>query len=68
MTPLRILFVARPYSIHSARWINQIADEGWDLHLFPSSEAPAHQDYAGTESCLMRCRLVITLALSYYPG
>lgn len=24
-------------SIHSARWIAQIADQGWDLHLFPST-------------------------------
>ncbi|HXT65028.1 MAG TPA: glycosyltransferase, partial [Pyrinomonadaceae bacterium] len=45
MKPLRILFVARPYSVHTSRWINQIADEGWDLHLFPSSESPLHQDY-----------------------
>jgi glycosyltransferase involved in cell wall biosynthesis len=43
--PLRILFVARPYSVHTARWINQVADQGWDLHLFPSSEAPLHPDY-----------------------
>ena len=50
MTPLRILFVARPYSIHTARWINQIADEGWDLHLFPSSEAPLHSAYRNITS------------------
>lgn len=23
-------------SIHTARWVSQIADQGWDLHLFPS--------------------------------
>jgi len=23
-------------SVHTARWISQIADEGWDLHLLPS--------------------------------
>ncbi len=23
-------------SIHTARWINQINDQGWDIHLFPS--------------------------------
>ena len=45
MRRLRILFVARPYSVHSARWINQVADQGWDLHLFPSSEAPLHPDF-----------------------
>jgi hypothetical protein len=42
---LRILFVARPYSVHTARWINQIADQGWDVHLFPSSEAPLHPNH-----------------------
>lgn len=42
---LRILFVARPASVHAARWINQIADEGWDLHLFPAYEAPPHTDF-----------------------
>jgi len=25
-------------SIHTARWIAQIANQGWDLHLFPSME------------------------------
>lgn len=45
MRSLRILFVARPYSVHTARWINQIADLGWDLHLFPGSETSAHRDY-----------------------
>ncbi|HJP95008.1 MAG TPA: glycosyltransferase [Pyrinomonadaceae bacterium] len=44
MRPLRILFVARPYSVHTARWINQVADCGWDLHLFPASEDPLHAD------------------------
>jgi glycosyltransferase involved in cell wall biosynthesis len=42
---LRILFVARPYAIHTSRWINQVADQGWDLHLFPSSESPPHTGY-----------------------
>lgn len=22
-------------SIHTARWVNQISDQGWDIHLFP---------------------------------
>lgn len=47
MRPLRILFVARPYAVHTARWINQITGLGWDLHLFPSSEDtlhPAHRE------------------------
>jgi glycosyltransferase involved in cell wall biosynthesis len=33
---MRILFVAMSDSVHTARWIGQIADRGWDLHLFPS--------------------------------
>jgi glycosyltransferase involved in cell wall biosynthesis len=36
---MRILFVAMADSIHTARWINQTADEGWDIHLFPSTDA-----------------------------
>lgn len=32
----RILLVAMPESIHTARWISQIIDQGWDIHLFPS--------------------------------
>ena len=43
--PLRILFVARPISVHAARWINQITDQGWDVHLFPAFEAPLHEDF-----------------------
>ena len=33
---MRILFVAMSNSVHTARWINQIADQGWEIHLFPS--------------------------------
>jgi glycosyltransferase involved in cell wall biosynthesis len=32
---MRILFVGMENSIHTARWINQISDQGWDIHLFP---------------------------------
>ncbi len=32
----KILLVAFPSSIHTARWISQINDQGWDIHLFPS--------------------------------
>jgi glycosyltransferase involved in cell wall biosynthesis len=45
MTGLRILFVVRPSSVHSARWINQIAACGWDLHVFAASEGPWHPDF-----------------------
>jgi len=33
---MRILVIAMSNSIHTARWISQIADRGWDIHLFPS--------------------------------
>lgn len=33
---MRILFVAMADSIHTARWIDQLAEQGWDIHLFPS--------------------------------
>lgn len=38
---MKILFVAFANSIHTARWINQIADQGWDVRLLPSTEARA---------------------------
>ena len=41
---MRILFVAMPESIHTARWINQITDQGWDVRLFPVySAAPSSE-------------------------
>jgi len=36
---VRILFVAMAESIHTARWIGQLKETGWDLHLFPSRSA-----------------------------
>jgi hypothetical protein len=45
MTPLRILFVVRPSSVHSSRWINQIVGCGWDLHVFAASEGAWHPDF-----------------------
>jgi hypothetical protein len=32
-----ILFVAMPDSIHTARWLEQLHEQGWDIHLFPST-------------------------------
>jgi glycosyltransferase involved in cell wall biosynthesis len=43
----RILFVALQNSIHVARWIRQISDLGWDLHLFPISNEPPHETLSG---------------------
>jgi hypothetical protein len=33
---VRLLIIGFSNSIHVARWISQIADQGWDIHLFPS--------------------------------
>jgi glycosyltransferase involved in cell wall biosynthesis len=41
---MRILFVGYPDSIHTARWINQLAGEQWDIHLFPIHDGPVHPD------------------------
>jgi len=35
---MRILFVANVWSIHTARWINQLNNIGWDLHIFPTRD------------------------------
>jgi len=37
-----ILFVALPYSVHTARWIAQLHAQGYELHLFPSIVTPVH--------------------------
>ncbi len=41
---MRILFVAMPGSVHTARWINQLADQGWDIHLVAATGEPLHPD------------------------
>jgi glycosyltransferase involved in cell wall biosynthesis len=41
---MRILFVAMANSVHTARWINQIAAQGWDIRLFPVEDAGIHPD------------------------
>jgi glycosyltransferase involved in cell wall biosynthesis len=43
---MRILFVAISDSIHTARWLSQLTDQNWDLHLFPSDWGTyPHKDY-----------------------
>jgi len=41
---MRILFVAMPDSIHVARWISQIADQGWEIFLFSPYRAKPHPE------------------------
>ncbi len=42
--PPRILLVAMAESVHTARWISQLAGHGWDVHLFPVTTRPLHAD------------------------
>lgn len=37
-----------PDSIHAARWINQVSDQGWDVHLFPAYEAAPRPELRNT--------------------
>jgi glycosyltransferase involved in cell wall biosynthesis len=39
---MKVLFVAMAASIHAARWISQLGDLGWELHLFPSDYQSPH--------------------------
>jgi len=41
---VKILFVCMTDSIHSARWISQIAEQGWEIYLFPVYAAPASSE------------------------
>lgn len=42
---MRILIVAMSESIHVARWLKQLTDQGWDIHLFPCMDtAHPHPD------------------------
>jgi glycosyltransferase involved in cell wall biosynthesis len=38
-TKPKILFVAQPEAIHTARWISQLNNGDFDLHLFPSRQS-----------------------------
>jgi len=45
---MKILFVAFPFSIHTARWIRQLEHTGWEIHLFPSMDFhPLHSSITG---------------------
>lgn len=58
--PLRILFVAQAVSIHTARWIAQLRDQGWDLHLFDMLGSFPHAELTGvTEYSLLFPRRII---------
>lgn len=73
---MRILFVAMSGSVHSARWINQVSDRDWDIHLFSSVAAPPHPQLENTtvhefttfeavsRRVLQRCRCATRRGLS----
>lgn len=42
---MRILFVAIQSSIHTLRWIDQIIDQGWDIHIAPSGVGDLRQEF-----------------------
>jgi len=41
---MKLLIVAMPFSVHTARWIAQINNLGWDIHLFTSIRSPLHPE------------------------
>jgi glycosyltransferase involved in cell wall biosynthesis len=43
----RILFVGMQSSIHVARWIELVADHGWELHFFPIDEQAPNPNLRG---------------------
>jgi glycosyltransferase involved in cell wall biosynthesis len=50
---MKILFVAMAESIHTARWINQINDQGWNIYLFPSHDLQTiHSDLKEVKICM----------------
>ncbi len=54
---LRVLFVGQAVSIHTARWISQLRDQGWDLHLFDMLGGLPHAELQGvTEYSMLRPR------------
>lgn len=41
---MRILFIAMANSVHTTRWIKQLTEKGWDIHLFPVDNWGIHPD------------------------
>lgn len=44
---MKILFVANLFSTHTARWISQLAQTNWDIHVFDPLHHLIHPDLAG---------------------
>ena len=45
---LKILFVAFPFSLHTARWISNLEKSNWDIHLFSSIQGTIPHNNLGT--------------------
>lgn len=58
---MRILFVAMGDSVHTARWVSQLQNQKWDIHLFPTHEySNFHPDLRDiTVHSLLRRRAVV---------
>lgn len=57
--PLRILFVAQAVSIHTARWISQLREQAWDVHVFDMLGSFPHPELRGiTEYSLLLPRKI----------
>jgi glycosyltransferase involved in cell wall biosynthesis len=39
----RLLFVAFQNSVHTARWLQCVAELGWDIHVFATTPWPVHE-------------------------
>jgi glycosyltransferase involved in cell wall biosynthesis len=44
---MKILFVAMTNSVHTAGWVSQLADTGWDIHVFDAVEGCLSKDLKG---------------------
>lgn len=41
---VRVLFLANARSVHTARWIGQLRNQGWDLHVFDFANNGVHDE------------------------
>jgi glycosyltransferase involved in cell wall biosynthesis len=44
---MRILFVAMAMSVHTARWVRQLLETGWDIHVFDLMEGSITPELRG---------------------
>ena len=41
---MRILFIAQASSLQTAHWLRDLAETGWEIHVFPVDDAPPHPE------------------------